>query len=386
MNNARSPAASDPLPFPPKEAAAAKAKVKSRGGRLMTGGVVAAAVLLVGGGAFVHSRAQHVYANDARIASHVVAVSSEAAGRLVQLAVNPGDSVRKGELLARIEPRDAQYALAKIDAQIAAIVAQQAQLRVQQAAVRSRVASQVGVSTAGVSEAEAGFQGQQAEVRAARSAFERTKTLFEKGLVAKSRYDEDLARLTAAEQGASRAQAAIAAARAGVGVTRTGAEEAAVLEEQIAVLEAQKQGLVADRGRQALDLDRREIRAAFDGVVDQTFVDAGEYVSPGSRLLMYHPTGDLWVDVNVKETEVRKIAVGAPATVKVDAYPGRKFEASVSRIGGAATSQFALLPNPNPSGNFTKVTQRLPVRLELAQKDVRLRPGMMVEVTIDVVD
>lgn len=386
MSAAHSAAGAEPLPFPAEKAAPARARIGSRRSRLLIGGVAAAAVLLGGGGAIVHARGQHVYANDARIASRVIAVSSEAAGRLVELAVDPGDQVKKGDLLARIEPRDAEYALAKIDAQIAAVEAQQAQLRVQQGAVRSRVANQVGVSTAGVSEAEAGFQAQQAEVRAARSAFQRTKTLFDQGLVASSRYDEDLARLTAAEQSASRAQAGIAAARAGVGVTRTGAQDAAVLEEQIAVLEAQKKGLVADRAKQALDLDRREIRAAFDGVIDQTFVDAGEYVSPGARLLMYHASADLWVDVNVKETEVRKLAVGAPATVKVDAYPGRKFEAKVSRIGGAATSQFALLPNPNPSGNFTKVTQRLPVRLELAEKDARLRPGMMVEATIDVVD
>jgi membrane fusion protein, multidrug efflux system len=386
MSAAQSAAGAEPLTFPANKAAPAKTKTRSRKGRLIIGGVVAAAVLAGGGGALVHARAQHVYANDARIASHVVAVSSEASGRLVELAVNPGEKVRKGQLLARIEPRDAQFALAKIDAQIAAIEAQQAQLRVQQDAVHSRVASQVGVSTAGVSEAESAFQAQQAEVRAARSAFQRTRTLFDKGLVARSRYDEDLARLTAAEQSASRAQAGIAAAQAGVGVTRTGADEAAVMEEQIAVLEAQKRGLVADRAKQALDLDRREIRAAFDGVVDQTFVDAGEYVTPGARLLMYHARDDLWVDVNVKETEVRKLALGAPATVKVDAYPGQTFEAKVARIGGAATSQFALLPNPNPSGNFTKVTQRLPVRLELARKDARLRPGMMVEATIDVVD
>jgi membrane fusion protein (multidrug efflux system) len=78
--------------------------------------------------------------------------------------------------------------------------------------------------------------------------------------------------------------------------------------------------------------------------------------------------------------------IDAPARIKIDAYPGEVFEARVSYVGGAATSQFALLPNPNPSGNFTKVTQRIPVRLEIVQQQGRLRPGMMVEATIDVVD
>ena len=142
----------------------------------------------------------------------------------------------------------------------------------------------------------------------------------------------------------------------------------------------------AQRGQQTLDLGRREIRAAFDGVIDQTFIDAGEFVTAGTRLLMYHNPSEIWIDVNIKETDVRKITVGAPARVKIDAYPGQVFDARVSEVGGAATSQFALLPNPNPSGNFTKVTQRIPVRLEIVQQQGRLRPGMMVEATIDVVD
>ena len=101
---------------------------------------------------------------------------------------------------------------------------------------------------------------------------------------------------------------------------------------------------------------------------------------------MYHNPSQVWIDANVKETDVRKISIDAPARIKIDAYPGEVFEARVSYVGGAATSQFALLPNPNPSGNFTKVTQRIPVRLEIVQQQGRLRPGMMVEAAIDVVD
>lgn len=159
-----------------------------------------------------------------------------------------------------------------------------------------------------------------------------------------------------------------------------------MLNDQIAALQAQRAGLVARRAQHALDLSRREIVAVFDGVIDQTFVDAGEFVTPGSRILMYHDPKNVWVDANVKETDLRKVAIGAEATVKVDAYPGRKFRARVQRISGAATSQFALLPNPNPSGNFTKVTQRLPVRLSLEGANGLLRPGMMVEVDIDAID
>ena len=119
-------------------------------------------------------------------------------------------------------------------------------------------------------------------------------------------------------------------------------------------------------------------------VIDSTFIDAGEYVSPGTRLLIYHDPSTVWVDANVKETDFRRLTAGAPAQIAIDAYPNREFRGEVVRIGEAATSQFALLPSPNPSGNFTKVTQRLPVRISIEQQDGLLRPGMMVEVSIDV--
>jgi membrane fusion protein (multidrug efflux system) len=350
--------------------------------------VVAAVIVAViaAGVAWLHARAGRVSTNDARIAADIIVVSSEAAGRIVQLDVKAGDQVKKGQVLVRIEPRDAEYSLAEIDADIANLRAQRAQLMAQQSLVRNTVGNQAGVSSASVATARADYLTRQAELAVARSSFQRTQILYGNGLVAKSRFEEDQARLRAAEQAAVRAGAAITGAKASAEVTRTGLQQVEVIAKQIAGVNAQMDALAARREQQRLDLGRRQIMAAFDGVVDQTVVDPGEYVSPGSRILLYHDPHTVWVDVNVKETEFRKLKVGAPAKVKVDAYPGRTFAAKVQRLGGAATSQFALLPNPNPSGNFTKVTQRLPVRLAITQQQNLLRPGMMAEVTIDAAD
>ena len=351
--------------------------------------LVAAAMgvaIIAAGVAWLHARAGRVSTNDARIAADVIAVSSEAAGRIVQLGVKAGDQVKKGQVLVRIEPRDAQYSLAEIDANVANLRAQRAQLLAQQSLVRNTVGNQAGVSSATVDSAQADYLARQAELAVARSAFQRTEILYRKGLVAKSRFEEDQARLRAAEQTAVRSRAAISGAKAGAEVTQTGLQQVEVIAAQIAGVNAQIDALAARREQQRLDLGRRRIVAAFDGVVDQTVVDPGEYVSPGSRILLYHDPHTVWVDVNVKETEFRKLKVGAPAKVRVDAYPGRTFAAKIQRLGGAATSQFALLPNPNPSGNFTKVTQRLPVRLAITQQQNLLRPGMMAEVTIDAAD
>ena len=99
---------------------------------------------------------------------------------------------------------------------------------------------------------------------------------------------------------------------------------------------------------------------------------------------MYHAPENVWIDANVKETEFSRLRVGSRASITVDAFPGRTFEGEVIGMGGAATSQLALLPSPNPSGNFTKVTQRLPIRVSIDADGVELRPGMMVEIYVDV--
>ena len=113
-----------------------------------------------------------------------------------------------------------------------------------------------------------------------------------------------------------------------------------------------------------------------------TFVRQGEHVAAGQRIAMFHDPERIWVEANVKETSIGRLKPGMKAEVRVDAYPGRVVRGEIHRIGQAATSQFALLPDPNPSGNFTKITQRLPVRIRLEEKDLELRPGMMVEVDI----
>jgi membrane fusion protein (multidrug efflux system) len=97
---------------------------------------------------------------------------------------------------------------------------------------------------------------------------------------------------------------------------------------------------------------------------------------------MFHDPDAIWVEANVRETDVARLRPDMKAEIRVDAYSGQVFAGEIFRIGRAATSKFALLPDPNPSGNFTKITQRLPVRIRLLEKNPALRPGMMVEVAI----
>ncbi|MGA7985724.1 MAG: efflux RND transporter periplasmic adaptor subunit, partial [Burkholderiales bacterium] len=155
-----------------------------------------------------------------------------------------------------------------------------------------------------------------------------------------------------------------------------------VLAAQREVLEQREAELGAKLARQRLDLEDRVVKSPLRGVIDRTFVEPGEYVGAGQRLLLMHDPASVWVEANIKETQLARLAPGQRVEVHVDAFPERDLDGRVERIGNSATSSFALLPTPNPSGNFTKVTQRVPVRISIAQRAGRLRPGMMVEVRI----
>jgi membrane fusion protein (multidrug efflux system) len=159
-----------------------------------------------------------------------------------------------------------------------------------------------------------------------------------------------------------------------------------VMARQLLVLQHQADEIRAEIRRRDIDIADRVIASPADGLVVMTFARRGEHVSPGQRILMFHDPDQIWVEANVREVEVRMLKPGMKAEILVDAYPGKVFAGEVFRVGQTATSKFALLPDPNPSGNFTKITQRLPVRIRLADRDPALRPGMMVEVAIGIRD
>lgn len=328
----------------------------------------------------------HVLIDDSRIAAHLVTVSSEVSGRVTDVPVIMGDTVKKGDLLIKIDRSQAELENKAIEAQIKSIESEIEQLRAQQAMTRTQIARKIDAGKAEVAAAEAAHASSRAVLDNARAHYERIRTLSSRHVVSDEQLDQAQAELSTAEQQERSAAARLAAAKANLAVVEAQQAEIEVLDRQIAALEARKSAQIAQRDRNQIEIEHGTILADFDGVIDNTFIDAGEYVSPGTRLLIYHDPSDIWVDANVKETDFRRLKLGAPARITVDAYPDIVFTGKVVRLGEAATSQFALLPSPNPSGNFTKITQRVPVRIAVEQKDGLLRPGMMVEVSIDVID
>lgn len=343
--------------------------------------LLAVAVYFIQG--WVIRRQTHVYVIDSRISSDMITIGAQDGGVITDLPVGTGDPIRRGQVLIRIDHRELDLQIEELLADIARLQVERARLEAEMKLARRQVDTSSQAARARIDVAEAEKKSVEALMEQARKELERTERLFRRKVVSSQAVDDARADFADLDGRGLRARAAVGAARAELQQAEAESDRVAVLERRIEVLEAERPALQARLDQLQTRRDDRSIASGIDGVVDQTFVEQGEYVRPGQRLLMIHDPANVWVSANVKETELGRFGVGARAVIHVDAYPDREITGRITWIAPAASSEFALLPNPNPSGNFTKVTQRVPVRIDLEGPKDGLRPGMMVEVAID---
>ncbi|MEJ2130348.1 MAG: HlyD family secretion protein [Gammaproteobacteria bacterium] len=343
--------------------------------------VVAVAAFVWIGAIFV-DRYTHLYIDDARVGSEVISIASRVPGWITQYYVGATDVVKRGDLLVSLDAREADTKVAELKARLAEIQAEREQLQTKLAMADQQTSSHYQAYEFRLAAAEAILSATESDLALARSDFERSDALLKTRVVSRKQWEEDRAQFLKAQKDYQRAQADVATAKASLVEAEAERQQLEVLAGEQSLLTHREEQVKAELLRAEIDLDNRNLRSPVDGVIDRTFANDGEYVLPGQRLLMLHDRAEVWVDANVVETDIRHLHVGMPATVWVDAFPDEVFEGEIIRVGDAATSQFALLPNPNPSGNFTKIAQRLPIRIALEQRGNMLRPGMMVEVGI----
>jgi len=361
-------------PAPPR----ASARVRRKSWLLLIAGLM----LLAWMAHWAWFRWTHVYIDDARIDGEIVTLSSRVSGWITELPVIQGDVVKKGELLFKVDDRDSLLQREVLVARLDAAVNQMAVVRSRTGQVDQETQGKFQSETNRLKASEAEAAALDLQLKQAREDYDRARELAASKWLSPQAMERTRTAYQQARETHRKALAEIAAVRGTLAAAGGSRRELQVMERQIAVLARQADEIRAEIRRREVDLADRAIVSPGDGRVVMTFVHKGEHVSIGQRILMFHDPNDIWVQANVKETDVARLKLGMKAEIKVDAYPGRVFEGEVFRIGRAATSKFALLPDPNPSGNFTKITQRLPVRIQILQKDPALRPGMMVEVHI----
>lgn len=337
---------------------------------------------LLWGGHQLFGRLNYVYEYDARVGGTLIIVSSRVSGWVTKRAVEQGSEIKKGQLLVQIDSRDSTLKVRHYDVKLQGVRAGIDRLAAERAMVERQVNSRHATQESEFQAAEAATQALKAQRKLAMADFERSQSLLERRIIPRQSYDKDNAQLQRLEGEVAEALAKQKAASAKLEEVEADRERLKVLDQQLSILKSQKNEYFVLKDQQRLDLKDRTIQSIIDGVVDETFVEKGEYVNPGQRLMLIHDPMDIWVDANIKETQIRRVKRGQTVLISVDAYPDQEFKGTVKAIGNTTTGKFALLPNPNPSGNFTKITQRIPVRIAVEQQKIMLRPGMLVEVKI----
>lgn len=312
----------------------------------------------------------HVATDNAQVEGHVIPVQPKVGGFVAEVTVQDHQAVKAGDLLVRIDDRDYRAKLAQAEADLALATA------------AAGGAGQSGQATAQLAAARA-------SAAAARSTIEQTLANADKAQKDLARMRELVAKKMVSPQALDAAEAAARAALAQVKASRESADSAGeqVTATSAGVRAAQAKVLAARAARElaANQLADTRIVAPASGVVAAKNAEPGQLVQAGQPLLSVVPLHDIWVVANLKETDVRDVKPGAKASIEIDAYPDAHIEGTVESISPATGARFSLLPPDNATGNFTKVVQRLPVRIRVAQSaDAQrlLRPGMSLYVTI----
>lgn len=340
--------------------------------------------ILLAAGKWVQLRMTHVYTDDARVAADMIDISSQVYGRIVKVAVSSGDQVSKDDVLLLVDSREATLKLRQTEARVAALNAGYESLQAEIQMVELQTGGALESARSQLESSIAAQSSADSELEFRANEWQRSQALRAKNIISAHGYEEAQTLFRKSQQAREAALANVAGARAKLTEAQADRSRLIVMEKNLVKLQYERESLEAEMQRYAIDLSDRHMLAPSAGIIDNVYIDSGEYVLPGMRIMLMHNPADIWVSANVKETEVKYLKVGQTVDVSVDAYPDKQFTGTVEKIGHAATSQFALLPSTNPSGNFTKVTQRLTVKISLPQEELLLRPGMMVEVAIDI--
>src|SRR5271169_6214608 len=330
-------------------------------------------VILLAVGALILAAATYWYisnagyetTDDAAVEAHVVEVSPKISAHVKSVHFDDNYQVKRGDLLLELDPRDYEVSLASAVANLASAQSKQTESEAQQNVVQ-----------AGLGQAKADLASAQATGDNAESDFHRNEQLYKTHVIDRREYD------------ASAAQAKTAAAALESAAKKVTSQEAQVrlVSAQYVTASAEEKQAETQVQQAELQLSYTRIFAPFDGRVTKKSVEPGNYVQPGQTLFSLVPP-EVWVVANFKETQLRRMRVGQPVSVRADAVPGRDFRAHVESVQVGTGSRFTLLPPENATGNFVKVVQRVPIKIVFDEPEAaleRLWAGESVEPKVDV--
>ena len=390
--------------------------------------IAAALVVLVAIGVFVwwHTRGRES-TDDAQIDGHITQIAPRVSGTVVLVPIENNKAVQAGAVLLQIDRRDYEVAVQRARAELADAQANAAAARTGVPVAEIETRANVTTASGGVVEAEAAVAAAEQQVDAARANLvaaqaherekeataiktardvERLKGLVQKDEVSQQQFDAAVAQAAAARATADAAKSDVAAAQAAIGVAeqrarqargaavqahgtmataQTAPQQLQISQARALAAEARVKEAQAALAQAELNLQYTTVKAPVDGVISRKTVEVGQVVQTGQPLLALVSLERVWVTANFKETQLKAMREGQPATVEVDALGGKSFNGHVDSISPATGAKFSLLPPENATGNFVKVVQRVPVKIVFdsgQDPNHLLRPGMSVTPTV----
>ena len=390
-----------------------------RGGRAAA--VLLLAVVIIGGGLFVSNSLAWESTDDAQVNGHIMPLSARINGYVLEVPVIEGQLVHAGDVLVTIDPKDYKIAVQRAQATYADARANATSSRFNVPITSVTTKSNLDSAGTAVVNAEAGFQAaeqnfesakavlQQAEANAAKSDADlvRYEQLVAKEDISHQQYDQAVAvakanrsgvvsagaNVLAAEQAVHQAKGKLSQSRADLRSAETAPQQVSMTRAKAESADAQARERKAQLDQAELNLSYSVVRSPVTGIIGKKTVEVGQNVGIGQELVEVVPLDDVWVTANFKETQLAHMRPGQPVEIKVDAY-GRTWKAHVTNMGAGAGSVFSLLPPENATGNYVKVVQRVPVRIDFDRTSDRasdrnpgsdfnaeglLKPGLSVE-------
>ncbi len=333
---------------------------------------------------WLHYYFTHASTDDARVKGDLIAISSTVSGKIRLLSIHEGQNVKKGQLIAQLREDDYQ---AKVDEAAGAVQAIRASLdeaKTGLTLIREKTEKQVQQAAAVLSASKAQLNEAKANLHLVELDFNRLSNLYKKRTISTSKMDKSRAAYELAQAGMALAQEKIHENQARLKVANANLGEVKMKQNQVELLKGKLKEAESTLGLTQLKLAHTTITSPINGIVAKKIAHPGEVIKAGQPVAVIIDLNHIWVEANLEETKVEHVRMGQYVDLSVDAYPATKFAGKVVNIGAVAASEFALIPENSSAGSFTKVTQRIPIRIEVVNPTQQLRPGMMVVVGIDI--
>ncbi|RRA48914.1 HlyD family secretion protein [Acidipila sp. EB88] len=380
--------------------------------------ILVVALLIAGALLFYWRSTFYEDTDDAQVNGHLIQVSSRINGNVLSVPVTENQRVKAGDVIVELDPKDYQTTVQQDEANLAAaqsnyesnnvnvpVTAVSANTNVEAIAatlaqVKSSVTQaeqQVEANRQAVAQADANFIKAKLDV-------ERYTPLVQRDVISKQQFDQAVATAKADEAALNQAKANVAASEASLRMTedtvvqrkaqltnaKTAPDQIKIQKAKTAQAEAQVEQARAELAQAKLNLSYCRIVAPVDGIITRKSVEVGQNVSTGQNMTTLVSLNDVWITANFKETQLNHMRAGQSVKVTVDAYGGRAYDGVITQIGGATGSVLSLFPPENATGNYVKVVQRVPVRIDLSNRDEDsdhlLRPGLSVEPKVRIKD